>query len=125
MGGGYRWLRLVRCGSLRRLRRLVVYRVFFGCLVFSVCVAIYFECGGCGKLCPNGGREKSAERQAHAVAARTCRRPNCIDKFPVYAKRMVSRRRPSLIVVDDRTCTTQHTQDALLIFRTAILSDTQ
>ena len=33
----------------------------FGFLVFSVCVAIYFEHGGREKLCPNGGCPESAK----------------------------------------------------------------
>ena len=55
--GGCSWLRLVRCGSLRGL---VVYQVFFGFLVFSVCVAISYICDGFADFCPNGGSEKSA-----------------------------------------------------------------
>ena len=58
MGGGF-W----GCSWLR----LVVYRVFFGFLVFSVCVAIYFEYRGCEKLCPNGGCPESAKPDAHAM----------------------------------------------------------
>ena len=37
------------------LQGVVVYQGFFGFLVFSVCVAIYFEYGGLAELCPNGG----------------------------------------------------------------------
>ena len=47
--------------------------MFFGFLVFSVCVAIYFEYRGREILCPNGGDAKSpavanaAKPDAHAA----------------------------------------------------------
>ena len=94
--------------------RLVVYRVFFGFLVFSVCVAIYFEYRGCEILCPNGGREKSptvAENRRTLSPRRARRprhRPSCLCKFPA---RPLSPRQARII--DDSTCTsTQHKQQA-------------
>ena len=56
----------------------------FGFLVFSVCVAIYFEHGGCEKLCPNGGCPESAKNPSHRQAQAQIRRMRRAD-----ARRMV------------------------------------
>ena len=86
---------------------LVVYRVFFLVLVFSVCVAIYFEYGGLADLCPNGGSVEPAANAKPAAnadakpgqAQRQARRQNCIYKFPAR------RQRPR--ICDDSSYTTQ------------------